>query len=116
MRKIGFKILLYLNIMSLKKQFDKAVFLIRNGPKRESSNEKKLSFYKYFKQATVGNVTGKQPWAVQLEARAKWDAWNSVRGMSSEEAMKKYIELISNDDKDWENHELLKNFEYLNFN
>lgn len=111
MRKIGFKILLYVNIMSLKAQFKKAVFYIRNGPKKESNNETKLSYYKYFKQSTGGNVTGKQPWAVQLEARAKWDAWNSVKGMSTEEAMKKYIELISNDDKDWENHELLKNFE-----
>lgn len=97
--------------MTLKAQFEKAVFLIKNGPKKESNNEKKLSYYKFYKQATVGNVTGKKPWAVQLEARAKWDAWNSVKGMSTEEAMKKYIELISNDEKNWESHKLLKNFE-----
>jgi diazepam-binding inhibitor (GABA receptor modulator, acyl-CoA-binding protein) len=96
--------------MPLKAQFDKAVFYIRNGSESNSDNKKKLNYYKYYKQATIGNVTGKQPWAVQLEARAKWDAWNSVNEMSSEEAMKKYIELLSKDNKDWENHEILKNF------
>lgn len=92
--------------MSLKAQFDKAVFYIRKGPKKESNNETKLSYYKYYKQATIGNVTGKQPWAVQLEARAKWDAWNSVKDMKSEEAMRKYIELLSNENKEWEKHEI----------
>ena len=24
---------------------------------------------------------GSQPWAVQLEARAKWDAWSDVRSL-----------------------------------
>ena len=61
-------------------QFKKAVWLIRNGPKKDSSNEEKLSFYKYYKQATEGDVKGSQPWAVQMESRAKWDAWDSVKG------------------------------------
>lgn len=62
-------------------QFKKAVWLIRNGPKKEgSSNDEKLSYYKFYKQATDGDVTGSQPWAVQFEARAKWDAWNEVKG------------------------------------
>ena len=34
----------------LEARFKKAVWLIRNGPKRSSSNETKLSFYKYYKQ------------------------------------------------------------------
>ncbi len=42
------------------------VWLIRNGPpKADSSTEEKLAFYKYFKQATEGDVQGSQPWAVQ---------------------------------------------------
>ena len=56
-------------------QFKKAAYVIRNGPPRESTQEVKLQFYSYYKQATEGDVTGTQPWAVQLEARAKWDAW-----------------------------------------
>eukprot|EP00049_Salpingoeca_infusionum_P001006 m.44153 g.44153 ORF g.44153 m.44153 type:complete len:99 (-) comp10822_c0_seq1:246-542(-) len=92
-------------------QFKKAVWLIRNGPPvADSSNDTKLGFYKYFKQATVGDNTTSQPWAVQLEARAKWDAWTSVKGMSKEDAMKAYVDLLAKDDPNWESHEALKDY------
>ena len=75
---------------NLEARFKKAVWLIRNGPpQQDTSNDRKLEFYKLYKQATEGNVTGSQPWAVQIEARAKWNAWNSVKGMSKDEAMQK---------------------------
>ena len=96
--------------MSTELQFKKASYLVTKGPAKNSSNEEKLKFYSYFKQATVGDVVGSQPWAVNLEARAKWDAWNSVKGMSKQEAMENYIKLVANDDPNWETHEVLKNF------
>jgi hypothetical protein len=49
----------------------------------------------------VGDVEGTQPWAVQMEARAKWDAWNSVKGMSKEDAMKQYIDIVTQGDPNW---------------
>ena len=52
-------------------------------------------------QATVGDVEGSQPWAVQMEARAKWDAWNSVKGMSKEDAMKQYMAIVAKGDPNW---------------
>ncbi len=52
-------------------------------------------------------MEGKQPWAVQLEARAKYDWWAKLKGMSKEEAMQHYIDLLG-DPEVWENHELLK--------
>lgn len=52
--------------------------------------DRKLLMYALYKQATVGDVEGSQPWAVQLEARAKWDAWNAVKGKSKEDAMAEY--------------------------
>jgi diazepam-binding inhibitor (GABA receptor modulating acyl-CoA-binding protein) len=79
----------------LELKFKKAVHLIRHGPpKANTSTDEKLKFYSLFKQATEGDVKGDQPWAVQFEARAKWDAWAKLRGMSKEEAMRKYIELV----------------------
>ena len=33
-----------------------------------------------YKQATVGDNTTSQPWAVQMTERAKWDAWTSFKG------------------------------------
>ncbi len=48
----------------LEKRFAKAVWLIRNGPpKAGTSNDEKLQFYGYFKQATEGDCTAAQPWA-----------------------------------------------------
>ena len=58
-------------------------------------------------QATKGDVEGKQPWAVQIEARAKWDWWAKLKGMSKEEAMQHYIDLLG-DPEVWENHDMLK--------
>lgn len=60
-------------------------------------------------QATEGDVKGQQPWAVQLEARAKWDAWNSIKGMSKEEAMQNYVELMEDPDV-WEKHPALEKY------
>lgn len=38
-----------------------------------------------------GDVQGDQPWAVQVQARAKWDSWNSKKGTSKEDAEAAYI-------------------------
>lgn len=92
-------------------RFNKAVWLINNGPKKVSSSEVKLRYYKYYKQATVGDVEGSQPWATQLEARAKWDAWRSVKGMSKTEAMQKYVGLLEQADANWEMNEALSAYE-----
>ncbi|KAG5503803.1 hypothetical protein JIQ42_07320 [Leishmania sp. Namibia] len=77
--------------------FDAAVAYVRSlpadGPVRMDNNTK-LSFYSLYKQATEGDVKGTQPWAVQVEARAKWDAWNARKGMSSDEAKAAYVKLL----------------------
>jgi len=88
-------------------RFVKAVYYIRHAPAVESSNDAKLQLYALFKQATVGDVQGTQPWAVQLEARAKWDAWNEKKGMSAEEAKKLYGEELDRLAPGWESSELL---------
>lgn len=77
-------------------RFKKAVWLIRNGPKRQgATTETKLKFYGLYKQATEGDVKGDRPWAVQLEARAKYDAWAKLKGMSAEEAKQQYVDLLA---------------------
>mmetsp|Transcript_7527 Transcript_7527/g.22259 ORF Transcript_7527/g.22259 Transcript_7527/m.22259 type:complete len:100 (-) Transcript_7527:526-825(-) len=91
-------------------QFAKAVWLIRNGPKKDSSNTTKLLYYGLYKQATEGDVQGSQPWAVQVEARAKWDAWNELKGTSQEDAKAQYVQLLAKDDPQWESNEALKDY------
>ena len=61
--------------------------------KIKMSNDEALELYKYFKQATVGDNNTSKPGMLQLEAKAKWEAWNKVKGTSKDDAMKKYIEI-----------------------
>lgn len=79
----------------LEKRFKKAVWLVRNGPPANSSNDTKLAFYAHFKQATEGDNAAEAPFRVQFEARAKWEAWEALKGMSKEEAMQAYIDLVA---------------------
>ena len=74
--------------------FEAATEYVRSLPKDgpiQLSNSAKLEFYALFKQATEGDVKGTQPWAVQVEARAKWDAWNAKKGLSSDDAKAQYV-------------------------
>ena len=53
-----------------------------------------LRIYALYKQATLGDVQGEQPGFVDLVGRAKYDAWASLRGKSSQQAMIAYSALI----------------------
>ena len=52
--------------------------------------------YAYYKQATVGDISGKRPGALRFRDRVKYDAWSSVSGMSKQDARAAYIELVQN--------------------
>ena len=49
---------------------------------------------KFFKQGTVGDVNIERPSMFNFEGKSKWDAWNSIKGMVKDDAMKNYIEEI----------------------
>jgi len=50
-------------------------------------------FYKYYKQATVGDCNISEPSMFYFEAKTKWTAWNSIKGMSKEDAMMNYCKV-----------------------
>lgn len=77
----------------LEQNFKYAAEMVKSLNEKPDNN-KLLQLYSLYKQTTVGNVNTSQPWAVQLEARAKWDAWKSKEGLSKEEAMVKYVEEV----------------------
>ncbi|MFN3404492.1 MAG: acyl-CoA-binding protein [Cytophagaceae bacterium] len=81
--------------MELSQTFQDAVTRSRNLP--DQSNENLLSLYSLYKQATEGDVNIEKPTNFfDLKGIAKYNAWESLKGMSKEEAMKKYIELVNN--------------------
>lgn len=57
--------------------------------------DEKLELYKYYKQATVGDVNIRKPWVINFEASQKWEAWNSVKGHEKSTAMSKYIDIVN---------------------
>lgn len=57
-------------------------------------NSTLLKIYAFFKQGSVGDVQGSRPGMTDFVNRAKWDAWNEIKGLSAEQAMQSYIDLI----------------------
>jgi len=77
----------------LKSQFEKAVADSKNLPEKPD-NMTLLKLYALYKQASSGDVDGKRPGFTDMVGRAKWDAWNELKGKSSDEAMQEYVDLI----------------------
>jgi acyl-CoA-binding protein len=57
-------------------------------------NQTKLLMYALFQQGRFGNNTTPMPAQTQFTARAQWNAWYQLRGMSQVEAKKRYIKLV----------------------
>lgn len=74
-------------------EFDEAAARVKNLQSLPS-NEELLDLYGYFKQVTVGDCNTVRPGMFDLKGKAKWDNWNSRKGMSKDEASAKYIKLV----------------------
>jgi diazepam-binding inhibitor (GABA receptor modulating acyl-CoA-binding protein) len=53
-----------------------------------------LKIYALYKQATTGDNAEKKPGFGDMVGRAKWDAWNSLKGTSQDDAKQQYVDLI----------------------
>ena len=53
-----------------------------------------LKLYALYKQASSGDADGKRPGFGDMVGRAKWDAWNELKGTGSDDAMQQYVDLI----------------------
>mgnify|MGYP000966822774 CR=1 FL=1 len=77
----------------LKAKFEQAVADSKKLSEKPD-NATLLKIYSLYKQATAGDVEGKRPGFTDIVGRAKWDAWNELKGKSANEAMQTYIDLI----------------------
>jgi len=77
----------------LKAAFEKAVADSKQLPEKPD-NMTLLNIYALYKQATSGDVDGKRPGFTDLVGRAKWDAWNGLKGKSRDASMQEYVDLI----------------------
>ena len=74
--------------------FEAAVANSKNLSERPD-NATLLKIYALYKQGTVGDNTEKKPGFGDMVGRAKWDAWNSLKGTASDAAKQQYIDLIT---------------------
>jgi pimeloyl-ACP methyl ester carboxylesterase/acyl-CoA-binding protein len=82
----------------LRLRFELAVKKVRSAPADgpfKPSNELKLKMYALYRQAIDGDVQGKRPGMLDVVARYKYDAWAMAKGLSAEDAMRKYLEEVA---------------------
>jgi len=77
----------------LKTRFDQAMADSKSLPEKPD-NMTLLKIYALYKQASVGDVEGKRPGFTDMVGRAKWDAWNELKGQAQDEAKQAYVDLI----------------------
>ena len=53
-----------------------------------------LRIYALYKQATEGDNADKKPSFSDMVGRAKWDAWEKLKGTEADAAKQQYVDLI----------------------
>jgi diazepam-binding inhibitor (GABA receptor modulating acyl-CoA-binding protein) len=79
--------------MSLPEDFENAQKRV-NGLSSAPSQDKMLELYGLYKQAKMGDVSGKKPGMLDLKGRAKYGAWTTRKGLSQDDAMTAYVALV----------------------
>ncbi len=54
-----------------------------------------LQLYGLYKQVTEGDISTQKPGFSDLVGRAKWDAWNKLKGTAADDARRRYIALVA---------------------
>ncbi len=73
--------------------FEAAVANSKNLSERPD-NATLLKIYALYKQGTAGDNAEKKPGFGDMVGRAKWDAWNNLKGTAQGDAQQQYIDLI----------------------
>jgi acyl-CoA-binding protein len=81
-------------VSDLNTLFTEAAAASKTLPERPD-NDTLLQIYALYKQATEGNVQSSRPGFMDPVGRAKWDAWEEVKGMSQDAAKQAYVDLIN---------------------
>lgn len=74
-------------------EFEQAASDVQKLPQRPD-NDILLRLYALYKQATRGDICDPKPGFFDFVGTAKYEAWSRLRGMSGDEAQRKYIELV----------------------
>ena len=78
--------------MSLDERFQDAA--ARSKSLSNPGNDVLLQIYSLYKQGTKGDVSGKKPGMFDMVGKAKYDAWEKLKGTSQDDAKEQYVALI----------------------
>jgi len=77
----------------LNPRFEQASTAAKSLPERPD-NDTMLKLYALYKQGSSGDVSGNKPGMFDFVGVAKYEAWKSIKGLSQDDAMNQYIELV----------------------
>ena len=77
----------------LKAQFEKAASDVK-GLTERPDNDTMLRLYALYKQGSEGDVKGTKPGFFDFVGAAKYEAWEKLQGTTTEQAMRKYVDLV----------------------
>lgn len=77
----------------IKKRFDLSASTVKKL-KTSPTNDELLKLYGLYKQATGDCNTTRPTGLLDYKEKAKWDAWNSNKGMKPTDAMTKYSDFV----------------------
>ncbi len=78
----------------IKEKFEKAAKEIKKHTDLNLDNDTLLYLYAYYKQGLEGDCNTEAPGFFDFKGKAKWEAWNNLKGTSKEDAMKKYYKKV----------------------
>ena len=78
----------------LAERFERAAAAVKDLAERPDDNTM-LELYALYKQGSSGDVSGERPGFFDFVGGAKFDAWEKLRGTASEDAMQRYIDLVT---------------------
>ncbi len=73
--------------------FEQAAIAAKSLPAKPD-NDTLLQLYALYKQGSNGDVSGEKPGFFDFVATAKYEAWEKIKGLSQEDAMQQYIDLV----------------------
>jgi len=80
--------------MELKEQFEKAAADSKNLSEKPG-NDTLLQLYSLYKQGSIGDINTDPPSnPFDFVAKAKYEAWASLKGKSTTDAMTEYVDLV----------------------
>lgn len=80
--------------MTLEEQFQDAKRQIMTLEEKPS-NDILLKLYGLFKQGSQGDINLEKPGMFDFVAKAKYNAWEQLKGISQADAMQQYIDLVN---------------------